>query len=215
MVARHFQTLAGVAGQVLVNNVLYSSNFDSETSGSIATGWAAIANTWQVGTTNPVSGAKSFGCTTASDGAICSYTAGSTSQADQVFVISQKAAANTGFNGPWVRSSATANKGYFALLGSARTSLTLFKCTGAGSYSSLGSAAPGFTVTNGNTYKFETRAIGTLIEVRFWDASGARPGTAQISVTDSSATTGIPGIYFGADGGAGVGAFDDALWTSS
>ena len=54
---------------------LYTSNFDSETLNSQATGWVNKTGTWQVRNVNPISGAQSYGSTTAVDADVALYTA--------------------------------------------------------------------------------------------------------------------------------------------
>ena len=56
----------------------------------------------------------------------------------------------------------------------------------ASSYTQLGSAS--FTVSHDVTYKFKYRVVGTTVQLKLWDASGAEPGSYTMTATDAALT---------------------------
>lgn len=188
---------------------LASDNFDSDTTGTIAPGFTAIASsTWVVGTTSPVSGAKSFGCTAGGNGAKCVYTAGSVTQANQTVAVNFKWAASP--IGVMARSNAAGSTQYAALPGAG--TMNIFSIVG-GSPTNI-KAGTFTTPTVGDSCTLELLCVSTLIEARIWNNTlgQTRPATATASVTSSSIAAGTAGLY---NQSAGLLSVDDFVWTDA
>lgn len=179
--------------------------------GTIAPGWANVDGTWAVGTTNPISGARSFGSTSkgsldttifANTGAGAPIaTAAMGVQFDQKITSVASASPTIG---PIFRSDAAGQNFYLLVLDfSAGTSVPLvflFKRI-AGSYIQITSATSGLTMAVNDVLHWRTEISGTSISVYLWLNGASRPGTPTTTFTDSSITAaGYPGLIYSTAG---------------
>lgn len=182
---------------------LYSSNFDSESAGSIATGWEAKTGTWTVGTVAVVSGSQSFACTSKGSGDLAVYT-GAAATADASFTTAQKLVQinQTCSYYMGLRFSSDGQSGYLFALENTGTSgsfqVRLYKRVG-GAYTPLNTSATLLTgAAIGDILHAEVSCIGSTMEARLWLNGASRPSTASYSFTDTAITTdGYPALYFG------------------
>lgn len=183
--------------------VVYSNDFDSETTGTIATSFANKTGTWQVTTGTPVSGAKSFGSNTNADGDVVLLT-GVSAVADMQWDSKQKVSV-PGSSFPLighVLRSDSANANHYVVLFSSMTStggnILIFKKVG-GSYSSLSTTGVTLAQANGDTIYVRTKIVGSTISV--YVGNGSLPGSPSATLTDSSiSAAGYAGFYNGKDG---------------
>lgn len=182
---------------------LYTSNFDSETSGSIATGWVAKTGTWAVGTTLPISGAQSFACTSKGSGDTAIYT-GAGAIADTIFETAQELAQinQTCAYYMGVRFDTAAANGYlfaFENTGTAGAFQIKFYKKVSGSFTTLNTPTTVLTgAAIGDILHAEVKVVGTAFEVRLWLNGAAKPTSATASFTDSThSAAGYPALYFG------------------
>ena len=177
-------------------------NFDADTIGQIAPGFVANAGTWAVGTTNPVSGARSFGSTSMADGDFAVDTS-APALADGSVTIDQIVINNSAtppIVNPALRCDANRTTGYLALITSfsgSNTYVQFFKRVGS-SYTALGSggtAIPGVPQV-GDVLHTKFSVIGSTLSFWIWTNSGSMPTTPSASINDSSVTAaGYPGFY--------------------
>lgn len=190
---------------------LYTDNFDTDTAGSIATGWTGLTGTWQVGTVNPSSGTQAFGDTAHVVGNLAQLT-GLAARGDCVITCVQKLL-STGVGTTYhiaFRTNSGWTSGYqFGLAFSgtlASLAFQFYRKTG-GTYTKLNESsatAKGFAAND--MLNFEVNVVGTTFEFRVWKVGNARPTTPDMSVTDSTYTTGQVGLY---GGGSSLASVDD------
>lgn len=182
--------------------VLAQDNFDSDTVGAIAPGWAAKIGTWAVGTSNPVSAPNSFGATSNTDGDVALYTgAGTTANMSLALsMIQSRPTASFTIMGIVLRSDLANNNNYTIVFSNGSGSsivVTLFKKV-SGTYSQVGMNTVAFTQASGNTIKVKASISGATISVFL--GVGTLPGSPITSFTDSSITgVGYAGLYNGKD----------------
>ena len=183
--------------------VVYSNNFDSETTGAIATSFANKVGTWQVTTGTPVSGAKSFGSNSNADGDVVLLT-GVTAMADMQWDSKQKVSVpGSAFPliGHVLRSDSSNANHYLALFSSMTSTggnVIFFKKV-SGSYSVLTTVGISLAQANGDVIYVRSKIVGSTISV--YVGNGSLPGTVTASVTDSSITAaGYAGFYNAKDG---------------
>lgn len=177
--------------------VIVSTNFDSDTTGALPSGWTNRVGTWQVLTDNPVSGAKAMRSTGAANGDVVHYTGSTT--ADHQADTKHKAVLTSGkypMIGHVFRSdSANANLYLIAIFDwdGSTAGVFLYKKV-AGSFTLIGSTSITLSVSNGDTIYFRTKAVGSAISCRV--GNGSIPGSDTASWTDSSITAaGYFGFY--------------------
>jgi hypothetical protein len=191
--------------------VLYTNNFDTDTAGSIATGWTGLTGTWQVGTTNPSSGTQAFGDTAHVVGNLAQLT-GLAARADSVIQCVQKlqsTGVGTTYHIAFRTNSGWTNGYQFALAFSGTLGALAFQFyrKSSGSYTKLNesTAVPKGFATN-DMLNFEVNVVGTTFEFRVWKVGNSRPTSPDMSVTDSTYTTGQAGLY---GGGSSLATVDD------
>ncbi len=200
-------------------SVVYSNNFDADTTGALPSGWANAVGTWVVGTTAPVSGSKTLGSSSNGDGDVTLYT-GSAAIADmQVDTRQIAVAASSNFPliGHILRSDGSNSNHYVVLftnVTAASGQCLIFKKV-SGSYTMIHDtglqAAFGVTGGAGVTVCIRTRIVGSTIEVGF--AVGSTPSSWVFSKSDGSITAaGYPGLYNGKDGKTITMAADDFIF---
>lgn len=182
---------------------LYTNNWDAETTGTLPTGWSNKVGTWQVSTTNPVSGTKTLLSSSNGDGDVVLYTGG-TAKADMQIDSNQVAVLASGLYpliGHILRSDST-NANHYAVLFSANNGTTtkclVFKKVG-GSYTQiLNQTGISFALSAGDVVNVRTKIVGSTITVYLGKNSG---GLTQVAtVTDGSVTAaGYAGFYNGKD----------------
>lgn len=182
---------------------VYNSNYDAETAGVIASGFANKVGTWQVAADDPVSGANAFGSNSNGDGDVALIT-GIAASADMQIDTSQKV--STGgpafpLMGHVLRSDSANNNHYvivFSTMSAAGGNILIFKKVG-GSYTLLSTQAVSLAQALGDTIRLRTRISGSNISV--WVGNGSLPGSPSATLTDSSITAaGYAGLYNGKDG---------------
>jgi hypothetical protein len=199
--------------------IIYSDNFDSDTTGANAPGWTAGSGTWAVGTQFPVSGTKSLSCSTTTNQQVNVYTANGYAQADQSasvdFVYSTLATRTR--PGPMVRiPSSAGTSGYVVLFGYGgfETSIVIYKVVnGTNTMLANGAHSVGSLVADSTKITMEIRAVGNTIEARAYVSGGTRPATPNISATDSTFAAGAPGIFSVYAASAAFGGFDNFVFT--
>lgn len=176
--------------------VLASDDFDSDTLGAIAPGWVAINGTWAVGTVDPISGARSFGETTATNGTVAVFT-GIAARADGIVTFQEKIGTITESASYYVgfRGAADWSTGFMFGLEWSGSALQYASYTRSGGSYSAGtpSAASGFSV--GDVLNFEVTMSGTSFEFRVWKVGNSRPSSPSLSFTSSSNPTGYAALY--------------------
>lgn len=186
---------------------LYTSNFDSETLNSQATGWVNKTGTWQVRNVNPISGAQSYGSTTAVDADVALYTA-LAARADMGWQTDQKLATLTSTTIPIIghvlRMDSSYQNGYTILLNHAGTGgqikAMVFKRV-SGSYAPILTSGTLVTAALNDTLHFRSTIVGNVIKIYVWLNGASMPGTPSATVTDSSiSAAGYPGFYYALDG---------------
>lgn len=191
--------------------ILYTDNFDTDTSGAIATGWTQISGTWQVGTVNPSSGTQAFGDTSHVVGNLAQLTS-LAARGDCVITCVQKllsTGVGTTYHIAFRTNSGWTNGYQFALAFSGTLGALAFQFyrKSAGSYSKLNesTAVPkGFAAND--MLNFEVNVVGTTYEFRVWKVGNSRPTSPDMSVTDSTFATGQVGLY---TGGSSLASVDD------
>jgi lysophospholipase L1-like esterase len=196
--------------------VIYSSNFDSETSGQIATGWVAKSGTWAVGTSNPISGAQSFGSTTAVDQNTALYT-GVAAQTYTKVQFTQKlpALSNAGHYSPILRMDSGYLNGYVWLIdfnyNAGKLTPRLYTRTN-GSFPAPQVGATMSTVfAVGDIINVECISSGSTHEIRIWRSTDVKPTTATASFTESSFASGYVGLFRTGAGSVGTAVDDFSL----
>lgn len=185
-------------------STIYSNNWDSETTGTLPTGWANKVGTWQVSTTNPVSGTKTLLSSSNGDGDAVLLTSGVSAKADMQIDSNQVAVLASGVYplvGHILRSDST-NANHYVVLFSANNGTTtkclVFKKVG-GSYTQiLDQSGISFACSAGDVVNVRSKIVGTTITVYLGKNSG---GLTQVAtVTDSSVSAaGYAGLYNGKD----------------
>lgn len=185
-------------------SVIYSNDWDAETTGALPSGWANKVGTWQVATTNPVSGAKTFLSSSNGDGDVVLLTSGVSAKTDMQIDSNQVAVLASGVYplvGHILRSDST-NANHYVVLFSANNGTTtkclVFKKVG-GSYTQiLDQFGISFACSAGDVVNVRSKIVGTTITVYLGKNSG---GLTQIAtVTDSSVSAaGYAGLYNGKD----------------
>jgi hypothetical protein len=180
-------------------SLIYSSNFDSDTAGTLPSGWANKVGNWKVNTVNPVSGANEYRSESNVDGDVVLYS-GASALAAMEFASKQKAVAGAAYL-PLVSHivrSDSANNNHYAVIFSNMTGssgkVLFFKKIG-GSYSLIGSAVTiSLAFSAGDTIFIKTTIIGNAISA--YAGNGSLPGSPLATITDSSVTAaGYPGLY--------------------
>jgi chitodextrinase len=196
--------------------ILYLSNFDSETSGQIASGWTAKTGTWVVGANNPISGTQSFGSSTTVDGHTALYT-GIAAQSYTKFRYSQKVpspTSNAGHYSPHIRMDSGYLNGYLWILDfsiNANKVTPKFFRRASGSFTSLYTAgASTATFAAGDVMEVECISSGSTHELRIWNSTtgGTRPSTPTATFTDATYASGYVGLYRSGAGSATTGIDD-------
>lgn len=184
---------------------LYTNNFDSETTGTLPTGWANVGSAdFKVRASDALSGSKAFGDPSYSAGEMAVYT-GISAQADLIGQISQRVnldGSNHGANlGITLRMSSDGQNGYFFLpdwaTGGAQPKVFLFKRV-SGSFTLLNGTDHGLTLVDGDFVWFKAEANGTTLRWKAWKNGTSEPGSWTYSTTDSSVSSaGYFGLYAG------------------
>lgn len=195
-------------------SVIYSNNWDSETTGALPTGWANKVGTWQVSTTNPVSGTKTLLSSSNGDGDVVLYTGG-TAKADMQIDSNQVAVLASSkypIIGHVLRSDSTNANHYVCLYSNVNGTtcqVLIFKKV-SGSYTQIHSAGVSFAVSAGDIINLRSKIVGTTITVYLTKNGGT---LAQVAtVTDSSITAaGYFGLYNGKDGATVTMSLDDIV----
>jgi lysophospholipase L1-like esterase len=207
-------------------SIFYSNNFDSNSTGTLPTGWANFASgAFQVGTTHPVSGAQDLEDPTFHAGGFAVYS-GTSSSADSAGQLSQvvnlnglSQGANTGL---FLRMSSDGNNGYLftpdfsaSTTDSGHQQLFIFKRVG-GSYTLINETSIGLTWSNGDVAILKAEVSGTTLRWKVWKSIGTEPGSWTFSTTDSSVSAaGYVGLYEGSNTSTTAGsisAIDDLYW---
>jgi len=196
--------------------IFYQNNFDSETTGTLPTGWSNIGTaTWAIGTTGSISGAKALSDSNISG--ISIYTgeaaqADSAGQISQVITLGSSGGANTGL---FLRVSSDGNNGYLFAPDFSPSGIVLFKKVN-GTYTQLNSTSMGRTWSNGDVAILKAEAQGTTLRWKVWKSTESEPGFWTYSTTDSSVSAaGYIGIYEGRnwDGASdSISSVDDIYW---
>jgi lysophospholipase L1-like esterase len=195
-------------------SVLYTSNFDAATLGSIAPGWVNVAGTWQVTTTGAVSGSQAFKSSGNADGDVAMYT-GVTASADMQVDFSQVIVTSAGkfpLIGSILRGDASGQNHYLMLMGnSTTTGCTVALYTKNGGTYTLITSTPityGVTLSAGQVYKVRAKIVGSSLS--FYIGIGTLPGTPSASFTNTSITAaGYSGLYNALDTTTAIMAVDD------
>jgi hypothetical protein len=196
--------------------VIYTDNFDSDTSGAIAPGWTAKAGTWAVGTNNPISGTKTFGTTTAADQDTALYT-GSAALTYTKVQYTQKlvtTSSSAGHYSPVLRMDSAYQNGYVWLLdfNSTANKITprLYKRT-SGTFPApqIGSTMS-TTFAPGDILNVECISSGSTHEIRIWRSVDTKPTAPTQTFTEASYTSGYVGLFRTGAGVVGT-AVDDFI----
>jgi lysophospholipase L1-like esterase len=184
--------------------VIYSTNFDSDTAGTLPTGWTDKAGTsWRVTTTGNVSAPNAINGSNPQDVAV--YT-GSTAQADSDFVGQSKlGATNWTLPGLVVRINSAYDDGYVLLSDGQNTG------TGTGTWSLYRRTSGSFTLVSdksitilgtgatGETINWAVRTEGDTLSLAIWMDGQVRPtspGTGYAIWTGLAYTSaGYPGFF--------------------
>jgi hypothetical protein len=205
-----------------VNNFFYSNNFDSETVGTLPTGWANLGSaTWQVGTVDAISGSNTLYDPIFHVLGVAVYT-GTSATADTAGQISQivhldgsSRGANTGL---FLRVSSDGNNGYLFLPIFDTGKLVVFKRVN-GAYGALNTqlgTASGSTFSNGDHALVKAEISGTTLRWKMWKSTASEPGSWAESLTDSSISVagyiGIHENYNNSNQDSTLSSLDDIYW---
>lgn len=213
--------------------ILYTSNFDSATSGQIAPGWGNITGTWTVGTIRPISGTQSFGEATASDGDVVLLNQGAGASGIAPVTTmglkydQQLSTTNTTIVVlvPVLKSDATFTNGYFVRPNASNTAWQFYKRVN-GINSALGSQFnSAYTLTVNDKVYVRTAIVGsgTFNELCFkiWKTTNTEPSSWDGSFCDSQllTLTGNAGTtlhsYQGTDGATHIYQFNELSGTTA
>ena len=203
--------------------IYYASAFDSAGIGSLPSGWANAAGTWQVGTTAPTgTHSHSFGSAGHGDGDVAILT-GVSAVADMQLSFSQNIPGLTATAAPMIgallRMDAAYQNGYAILVDQTGTlgalRFLVFRRSGGG-YGFVGSSGPiaGITFAASDTVTLRAQIVGSTISLKLWPTRIAEPAAWQYSVSDGGITApGYAGLYYALDtaGSAAMGVCDVVL----
>lgn len=183
--------------------ILYSNNFDAETTGVLPAGWTEKIGTWVVGTLNPVSGTKTFAPSTNADGNVVHYSAAAAAADMQIDTQQIAVAEGSKFPlfGHVLRSNSANTVHYAVVISSANgTTCEVAIYTKNTTYAAIGPAATGlpFVVAAGQTVFLRTKIVGSTISVYL--GAGSLPTTPIRTLTDATiSAAGYPGLYYAKD----------------
>lgn len=183
-----------------MTTLLYSTNFDGETTGAQATGWVNKTGTFAVKTNNPVSGTKTYGSTSGADGDVALYT-GQSAVADMSLQTSQKISSTSdALVSHILRADAGNTRNYTFVVAqnnSTRIQVTVYRRVSS-SYAQVDIVFVTLngTLAVGGTLNIRSKVVGTALSLSAWTDNGTEPVTPQYSLTDSAVTgAGYPGLY--------------------
>ena len=224
-------TAVGAGGESSLSSVstvttYYAANFDSESTGAIAAGWANKAGTYTVQANHPVSGANAFGSSSHADGDVALYTnmvALRDMTLDGSSVMMNTVCGTSGgtvtgvLDGPIFRMNSGYTDGYVILfqVTAGQIQVSFYKRVSS-SYTQIGSNSSNLlAVVAGDIFHWEISASGNNFSAYVWKNSGSKPGTASWTATDStfSSSTGLAGFYNGLAGTSCNPAVDDVTVT--
>ena len=151
-------------------------------------GWGTASdgiNVWSLvrGTTTLAIASNQGTDTVTSGGTFAVIRCGSGTSADTEQVLTFKRQTSADLSGIVCRY--TDNSNWYNVNIGAYTNNLVFSKNVAGSYTDV-AFGPSVTPTLADNYSIRFRCIGTTIQARMWDTTGAEPGTWDINITDSS-----------------------------
>lgn len=174
--------------------VLYTTNFDGGTAGTLPSGWTSVSGGWAARTAGAVSGTLALAPSETSDSRVVIATGAQTADGTLLYKTRYQAGA---IPSPIFRADATFSNGYVIALNANNGDALLFTRTN-GNFSQVG--GKGSTLPSGlsagDILNIEVSFVGTTIEYRVWKDSVSRPSTASASFTNSAFTAaGYTGVY--------------------
>ena len=203
-------------------SVLYSNNFDSETTGSVPSGWTNIgAATWKVGTTSPISGTKDLEDPVFNVGGTAIYT-GTSAILDSKAQITQTVKLDGSNNGAntavFLRATSDGANGYLFAPSFGRQTLIVYKKV-AGVFTKLNGSdgtSLGRTFVNNDTAYVKAQVSGSTISWKVWKSTESEPVSWTENISDSAITSsGYLGIFEGynfTDNAGTISTFDDLVY---
>jgi Carbohydrate esterase 2 N-terminal len=170
--------------------LLYSSNFDSTTVGTLPAGWSDIDSAgWQVVTLNPVSGARAMGLGTLVDGMRVIYT-GIAAMTDFDVVHTTKVINGFGSSNPtqnfspMLRAAADGSEFYMWNPQWVGGAAYLYRWDGTFHLVDSGPMATHFA--DGDVVNIRAQVQGSTFRFKVWHNGTSEPGTWDVTLTDSA-----------------------------
>ena len=185
-------------------NLYFFDNLDTDTAGATPAWISNVVGTWQVANdpTDAVSTPNVFRTTTHANGDIVTIPGGGgcviPATADMYFQYDTKNDPGSGLC-PLVRSDATFQNGYLAVIvGGNPAAVQFYKMVG-GSLNTVGAQTSiGINTQSGafTVLHIELSIVGTTLGIKVWADGNTKPTSPNFSVTDSSVTApGYAGFY--------------------